>query len=258
MKAELERTQSLSEAIQLLFGRSITGRTNLLDEIMPKEVALAYDELGSQARIGTYRKIAKDFLNRTFPSSKNKPRILDLACGSGLLSLELADDVAGEIVGIDLSEYMIQLAHVNQGKSNPHLTFQVGSVYNLPQNHFSSIVCRNALHRFHDPRSAIQKMYESTQVEGKIYLRDLRRDANWGTIITRIGEQRWQRPVLIQDYIGAMAAMLTIEELEQILQDLNISDYSVTNGSYIINPRLNCPSMNEFAKEVEYVCVISK
>ena len=96
------------------------------------------------------------------------------------------------------------------------INYVVGSVYDLqkiPVQGFNYIVCRNALHRFQFPEKALAQMYSALTPEGKIYLRDLRRDAHWKAILERIGEKRWQTKTLIEDYIAAMASMFTTKKL---------------------------------------------
>ena len=102
-------------------------------------------------------------------------------------------------------------------------------------------------------------MYDALRQDGMMYLRDLRRDAEWTTIISRIGEERWKRPALVKDYIGAMAQMLTLKEIKGLLADLGITSFEITDGSYKSNQKMfSSPAINEYAPQVEYACVIKK
>ena len=304
MKELLEKTESLEEAVKELFGLNLEGRLCILtQEVMNDEVAKAYNQIGSLARLETYQKIVEDFKNRTGCYAVNHLHydlgdILDIGCGSGLLSLALAEHTVGNIVGVDLSSDMINLANENltrrskerieeiklfwekipwyckPGKAeheklerNPPLLdevqFRTGSVYDIPRivrdlSQINYVVCRNALHRFQNPKGAIQKMYRVVAPGGKIYIRDLRRDADWKTVIKRIGEERWKRPVLVKDYVGAMAAMLTVNEVHRLLGELGISDYQISDGSYKLRENRTTYGMKEYAGEVEYTCVICK
>lgn len=222
--------------------------------------------------------------------------ILEVGCGSGLLILELAEQTNGNIVGLDLSKDMITLAKDNLTKrfqkrieeikefwgkipeyckpgaedykklhESPPLLDGIryvrGSVYDLQDlglQNVNYVVCRNALHRFQYPEKAINQIYNILSPGGKIYIRDLRRDANWQTILDRIGEKRWNTQTLVQDYIGAMASMLTTLELESTLQSLGIKHFDITDGRYINGEIKNLENIKEFEKEIEYVCVIRK
>lgn len=304
-KAKIMASSSLGEAVKDLFGLDLGGRLCIFtQEAMDGEVARAYNQIGSWARLETYRRIAEDFKNRTNCYAVNHlcfnvGNILEVGCGSGLLSLALAEHTIGNIVGVDLSSDMIDLANENLSKRskerieeirefwkktpeyckpsqenhkklerNPPLLdkvhFRKGSVYDLSEigqdiSQINYVVCRNALHRFQNPKLAIQKMYQVAAPGGKIYIRDLRRDANWKTVLERIGEERWKTPALVRDYIGAMAQMLTTKELEELLMSIDIHNFEITDGDYISKENIALPqTMNEYAVRVEYVCVIQK
>ncbi len=269
---ELERTISLEEAIEQVFGVKTAGRRCLLSpEAMSGEVAAAYDSLGKEYRYGTYQNLAADIWERIL-----NPQIggvlLDVGCGSGLLSWELAKSyrmMTGsslKVVGIDLSADMIALAKRNQqlkvqAGEDENIQFREGSAYDLSSlmtEKVNYVICRNPLHRFTEPAKALQAMHNALQPGGKIYLRDLRRDANWKTVVERIGEERWQHPVLVQDYLAAMVAMLTLPELEHIIQEIGITTYTLTDGNYHSKVVHDSKNMQEYEVETEYVCIITK
>lgn len=307
-KTKIQQTGTLEDAVKEVFNLDMERRLCILKkEAMIGQVAEKYDEIGKLARQETYGKIMEDFKNRSGCYGVNHLRtnmqvgtILEIGCGSGLLTLELAEHTNGCIIGIDLSEDMINLANLNlkqkskdkikqikefwkkvpancrqglgqyaQLEKNPlfydSVEFCLGSVYNLSEirgNHqdINYIVCRNALHRFQNPNKALEQMYSVLSPRGKIYIRDIKRDADWKTIVDRIGEQRWQRPELVEDYIGAMAAMLTKKELQDVLELSGIRNYEITDGYYNLHGKKSESSsqMREYASEVEYVCVIEK
>lgn len=141
--------------------------------------------------------------------------------------------------------------------------FVHGSVYDLTQHtpnekSIDYVVCRNALHRFRNPQEALRQMYAILKPGGKLYIRDLRRDADWKTVLDRIGEARWRTPVLVRDYLGAMAGMLTVEELATTLRELNINKFTLTDGSYKPDTSQDQASLREYAQATEYVGIIEK
>lgn len=305
-RSELERTRTLEEALKIFFDVSAKGRAFLLtDEMMRETAAKEYDSLGKNHRQGTYSRIAEDFKNRTGcygvnhqDSGMDVGTIVDVGCGSGLLSLELAEKTTGKIIGIDLSPDMIRLAEANLmdysrkkadkiralWKSAPEcfnptsecydsleadpsqlydVRFIESGVYGMRSalagtKDINYIVCRNALHRFKDPAKAIKEMYGALSPGGKIYIRDVKRDADWNVVLDRIGDERWKSSSLVRDYIAAMAAALTESEVASILDDLGIKDYSVDSGWHIASSEDVVKNIAEFEKEVEYVCVIRK
>jgi len=115
------------------------------------------------------------------------------------------------------------------------------------------------LHRFIEPEKALKQMIDKLNDDGVLYIRDLKRNADWETILKRIDDKRWETPSLVLDYIGAMASMLTTEELVQLLVRLGITNYEISDGDYrngLISS--NPDNLIEFEKETEYVAVIRK
>jgi 2-polyprenyl-3-methyl-5-hydroxy-6-metoxy-1,4-benzoquinol methylase len=263
-RTEIEATKSLEEAVAEIFSIDTSKRTCLFpNEAMTGELAEAYDKVGREARRGTYRNLVVDFLERTSYLEEKRPEILDAGCGSGLLSLELARRTNALIIGVDVSQDMIRLANRNKREMNPeaNVFFFPENLYSLSEltggeHHFDYVACRNVLHRLKDPKKAIQQMYASLKHGGKMYLRDLRRDANWKTVVERIGEQRWQHSELVRDYIGAMAQMLTINELRGLLDGLNLS-YTLSDGRYA-GVGSDSQGLKEYQEDVEYACVVTK
>jgi SAM-dependent methyltransferase len=80
-------------------------------------------------------------------------RALDLACGPGIVTAELAA-VAGEVVGFDLTPEMLAKARERCSKANlQNVTFQEGSATQLPfpESRFDVVVTRAAVHHFQEP-----------------------------------------------------------------------------------------------------------
>ena len=78
---------------------------------------------------------------------------LDLACGPGIVTAELAA-VAREVVAFDLTPEMLAKARERCGKANLHnVIFQEGSATNLPfpEHHFDIVMTRAAVHHFREP-----------------------------------------------------------------------------------------------------------
>lgn len=297
-KIVIEQTFCLEEAILKIFNLKMNGRLRILDkEAIVGKIAEEYDFLGENFRYDTYRKIADDFKQQTNCYGTNHPEtsmnigtILDVGCGSGLLCFELYEQTNGKIIGIDLSKDMIELANKNlkikygdevkgikefwkntsqQKKLKDSSTivdrvmFVECSAYNIMDEFrdvadLNYIICRNTLHRFQYPEKAIMQMYNLLQPGGKIYIRDLKRDADWNTIVNRIGEKRWQTKYLVKDYLAAMASMLTINELQNTLINLGIKDFKIINGAYKTNNTQSTENLVEYEKDVEYVCIIKK
>jgi len=114
-------------------------------------------------------------LIREFSGLRQTDRVLDVACGDGALTFELAQH-CGYAAGVDLSEDMIAQAverMVLSGLNN--LTFQVGDAVHLEfaDGSFSRVFCRLALHHFSDPSIALSEMWRVLSSPGHLILVDV-------------------------------------------------------------------------------------
>ena len=88
-------------------------------------------------------------------------RLLDLGCGPGTITLDLADRVApGDVVGIDASAAVIDAAEANaeaRGTANVHFT--TGDVYSLEADDgsFDVVHVHQVLHHLGDPIAALRE-----------------------------------------------------------------------------------------------------
>src|SRR6476469_1234622 len=73
---------------------------------------------------------------------KQSDSVLDIACGTGIVSCEFAK-IASQVTGIDLTPAMIEQAKILQKDNNlNNITWKIGDVSNLPfdDNVFSIVV----------------------------------------------------------------------------------------------------------------------
>ena len=85
-------------------------------------------------------------------------RILDVACGTGVLTREIANRVgaSGSVVGLDLNEGMLVVAK----RKAPEIEWRQGNVEALPfdSNRFDAVVCQFGLMFFENRRAALEEM----------------------------------------------------------------------------------------------------
>jgi len=100
----------------------------------------------------------------------NAERVLDVGCGDGRITSEIARGVAkGYVVGVDASSNMIALA---SQKLAPNLRFEVADARSLPFHHeFDLVVSFNALHWIHEQELALASIYKSLKPHGTAHLR---------------------------------------------------------------------------------------
>jgi len=106
-----------------------------------------------------------------------KLNVLDVGCGTGILSLLLSE--MGHIVtGIDISEGMLQKAKEKANALNLSINFRIGDAENLPfeDEIFDVVINRHLLWTLPDPEGAIFEWRRVLKPEGKVIIID----GNWG------------------------------------------------------------------------------
>jgi trans-aconitate 2-methyltransferase len=102
-------------------------------------------------------------------------RILDVGCGDGKITAEIAALVpGGSVVGVDPSRDMIAFASSRFGPSaaHPNLRFEVADARRLPYgNEFDLVVSFNALHWVPEQEAALHSIRAVLQPGGRALLR---------------------------------------------------------------------------------------
>ncbi len=107
---------------------------------------------------------------------KGTERVLDLGCGSGKVTAEIAVRVPqGTVVGVDSSADMIAFASSHFGPTvRPNLRFETGDVRRLPfREEFDLVVSFNALHWI--PEQEERK----TKIVGLVHRRSMWTTQDW-------------------------------------------------------------------------------
>lgn len=105
---------------------------------------------------------------------KGDERILDVGCGPGVLSVEIAKRLkSGHITGLDLSEKMIALAK-NLAKDHllDNVRFEKADALNLrfPEGAFDVVISTSVLHWVKHPQKFISEIYRVLKKGGKLGL----------------------------------------------------------------------------------------
>ena len=109
-------------------------------------------------------------------------RVLEIGCGTGIVSVILAKRGAQHVEAIDISEKSIQLA-VRRAKANDvadHIHFQAMSVYEMDysENSFDLIVGFNVLHHI-NIEDVVDKIYHPLKPGGSAYFLEPFGNALW-------------------------------------------------------------------------------
>ncbi|UXM85293.1 class I SAM-dependent methyltransferase [Methanococcus aeolicus] len=114
--------------------------------------------------------IWKTVLSETFSGKK---KILDVGCGTGFLSLILAE-LGHEVVGIDLSEGMLSKARKKADNLGLDIEFMIGDAENLPFKDvsFDAVINRHLLWTLPNPDKAIMEWGRVIKNNGKVVVMD--------------------------------------------------------------------------------------
>lgn len=105
---------------------------------------------------------------------KGTERVLDLGCGNGKVTAEIAARVPdGSIIGVDASAEMIAFAAENfPAADHPNLRFEVVDIRRLRfHEEFNLVVSFNALHWIPDQNAALRSIYSAMKRDAVAQLR---------------------------------------------------------------------------------------
>lgn len=102
-------------------------------------------------------------------------RVLDVACGTGLVTLEVAQAVGsqGRVIGIDLSAKMVDTARLRVGARGPrNVSFQRmdAEALSFPDASFDTVLCALGLMYMPDPAAAVREMRRVLKPKGRLGL----------------------------------------------------------------------------------------
>ncbi|WP_456329175.1 class I SAM-dependent methyltransferase [Archaeoglobus sp.] len=108
----------------------------------------------------------KDVLSNVF---ERKMRILDVGTGTGFLALLLAE-LGHEVVRIDLSNGMLEVARERARKAGMNIEFKIGDAENLPfgNDSFDAVICRHLLWTLPNPQKAVKEWSRVVRNGGRV------------------------------------------------------------------------------------------
>ena len=133
-----------------------------------------YDQFAKAVLIDVYKEIA-DLVIKHLKSGK----ILEIGPGPGYLSIEIAKLGDFQIIGLDISETMVEIAKRNAQEAGVEVKFQLGNATNMPfeDNTFDFVVSSGSLHHWKEPVRVFNETYRILRINGKALIGDLRKDA---------------------------------------------------------------------------------
>jgi ubiquinone/menaquinone biosynthesis C-methylase UbiE len=124
----------------------------------------------------------QQLLNRAVELSnvKNGEKVLDIGCGTGLLSLKFLEKADCSITGIDSSQEMLSIFSDKIKKLNLSdritLKFEDATALDFKPNSFDIVAATVALHHLKDKYPTIKKIHDVLKPEGRFVLGDIDMD----------------------------------------------------------------------------------
>lgn len=111
-----------------------------------------------------------EFLKKILqPVKINKgDKVLDLACGTGVISNILQEMSGNKLFAIDFSSEMIKIA--KKKNTNPNIEFICTDFFDYNEKEFNEIVCFDAYPHFMDRLKFSKKLYDSLTKSGVAYI----------------------------------------------------------------------------------------
>jgi ubiquinone/menaquinone biosynthesis C-methylase UbiE len=165
-----------------------------------------------------------------FVQARQGMRVLDLACGPGVLSRHIAPLVApgGEVIGVDLAEGMIDLA---REAAIPNARFEVMDMEQLafPDGSFDAAVCGHGLQFAPDLARAMSEVHRVLRPAGRfaasVPVNSVRERA-W-TLIEEMADRRLPPPPQATDEQETRAIVEDAEAFPKAAIDAGFSEAAV-------------------------------
>lgn len=149
--------------------------------IFDKE-AIDYDQW-YKSKLGTF----VDNVETELALSRFKPKagmkILDVGCGTGNFSIKLAE-MGCEVVGIDVSEEMLDKARKKANEKGLNIKFEIMDVYNLnfSDKTFDGVFSMAAFEFIKEPQKAYNEMYRVLKNNGHLLIGTINIESSWGEL----------------------------------------------------------------------------
>lgn len=144
-----------------------------------------FEDIEVAKRYGREARIRMRYLSKSFVSvAKNwgitEGKVLDIGTGPGSLAIEFAKEIPGvEVIGLDLSDVILELARDNAQKSevSSRVSFERGDAEEMPfeDDMFDLVISSNTLHLIKNPIRMFNEIQRVLKPEGRFFISDFRR-----------------------------------------------------------------------------------
>lgn len=156
------------------------------------DTANTYDKVACWATFGkdTYWK------QEIIAKIENASSILDLACGTGILTRKIAKRFPqSEILGIDISKSYLEIAEKNS-LSISNISFLYCDAENLNLNKKFDCICSSYIPKYCNPENLVKKLILHLNPKGKVILHDFTYPKN------NLVKMLWNSYFILLNFIG--------------------------------------------------------
>ena len=136
------------------------------------KISSNYDLMNRIISAGIDIKWRKNVVKLITPKKPNK--ILDVATGTGDLAIALGETLATEIVGIDISEGMLEIGKKKVKKSPWHKNIKMkigdGEKITYPDNYFDAVTVSFGVRNFENLDKALMEIFRVLQPGGELII----------------------------------------------------------------------------------------
>jgi ubiquinone/menaquinone biosynthesis C-methylase UbiE len=151
-------------------------RTKLIGEMEGRQARWYARQRMTPSQLESVRGRARQLLS----GLKAGARVLEVASGPGLLAIELARSERVTVVGLDVSQTMVEIAIENAAREGVAVKFEHGDVAQLPfaDESFDLVVCQAAFKNFTEPKRALDEIHRVLAPGGRAEIDDLSKEAS--------------------------------------------------------------------------------
>lgn len=142
-------------------------------QAMFDSIAPTYDKLNHTLSLNIDKIWRKKAVSRL--TNKAPQIVLDVACGTGDSSIAIAKAGVPTVVGIDISEGMLEIARIKAQKYNYDLRFDIGDAQNLPfeNDSIDAALIAFGIRNFEDKATSLKEILRVLKPGAKLIILEL-------------------------------------------------------------------------------------
>ncbi|MEE4242044.1 MAG: methyltransferase domain-containing protein [Desulfopila sp.] len=189
--------------------RSVPTRGRTLDHAAP-----VYDVLEPLLLLGKQKQYDNDIISQLDLSQSS--RVLDLGCGTGILTRMIADRlkaaIGGQCTGIDAAAKMIQAAQKKRASKNCFFKVMAAEELSFPDHSFDAVVSSLFFH--HVPldlkEAALHEAYRVLKPGGRLVIADMHIPKTFmGWLVSHTSRWFFLQPQIGENISGILPELIT-------------------------------------------------